>query len=128
MQKNSVSGRQKLHIFPTRHSLGTPTFYICIKKQFHRTWTQNKPYQTERFQQFEAMISLEQKKAKTRHDTNLLRGIHCKKITNCLYKTSFEKLSSVALGCRTGLSLSSFCERLLTSLFTFLLIRSRGQV
>ena len=60
MQKNSVSGRQKLHIFPTRHSLGTPTFYICIKKQFHRTWTQNKPYQTERFQQFEAMISLEQ--------------------------------------------------------------------
>ena len=66
MQKNSVSGRQTLRIFPTRHSLGLSTFYICIKKQFYPTWTQNKQYQTDRFQQFEAMISLGTKESENK--------------------------------------------------------------
>ena len=45
-------------------------------------------------------------------------------------KKGRENLSSVALGCRAGLSHSSVCESLLTylSVFTFLLIRPRDQV
>lgn len=120
-KKNSVSGLQKLHIFQARHSLGPPTFYLCIKKQFYPTWTQNKQYVPNRaFWTIWSYYFKEEKKAKTRHDTNLLRGlIHGKKKWRTVYVTSFEKLSSVALGCRAEVSLSSFYECLLTSLFTF---------
>ena len=88
----------------------------------------NNIYQTERFEQFEATISRNKRKRKQGMTRICWREYMTKEMRNCLYKTSFEKLSSVALGCRAGLSHSSFCECLLTSLFTFLLIRSRDQV
>ena len=90
----------------------------------------NNIYQTELLNNLKLLFQgTKESENKARHDTNLLRVlIHGKKKWRTVYVTSFEKLSSVALGCRAGLSHSSFCECLLTSLFTFLLIRPRDQV
>lgn len=129
MQKNSVSAFKNF-IFSRRSIPSDPLPFIYVPKSNsippeHKI---NNIHQTERLNNLKLLFRGTKESEKAWHESAEGINTYGKKKWRTVYVTSFEKLSSVALGCRARLGHSCFCECLLTSLFTFLLIWSRDQV